>query len=127
MGTSAVTLVVSNGSDTACWVEGFPTVALAQAGRDLGVDVRRSTTTAYGTVVPARRIGLLPRGGEAVAALSWKGYRAMADTTSPQLVSVTLPGAKAPIRLPLDGTAPRIDVVEGAVMDVTAWQYPPAG
>lgn len=127
MGTSAVTLVVTNGSTSACWVEGFPTVAVAQAGRDLGVDVRRSTTTAYGTEARTGRIGLLPSGGEAVAALSWKGYRAMADSTSPQVVSVSLSGAPSPLRLSLDGTAPRIDVVEGAAMDLGPWQYPAAG
>ena len=76
------------------------------------------------------RVGLPPEGGEAVAALSWKGYRAMADTTSPQLVSVSLSGATTaitPLRLALDGSAPRIDVIEGAAMDVAPWQYPDAG
>ena len=127
MGTSAVTLVVTNGSTSACWVDGFPTMTLAQAGRDLGVEVRRTTTTAYGAVARRGRVGLPPRGGEAVAALSWKGYRAMADARSPQLLSVSLPGATAPLLLSLDGAAPRIDVVEGAAMDLGPWQYPDAG
>ena len=127
MGTSAVTLVLSNGSTSPCWVEGFPTLGVAQAGRDLGVVVRRATTTAYGSRARVARVGLPPGGGEAVAALSWKGYRALADASSPQLVSVTLPGATAPLSLALDGTAPRIDVVEGAAMDLGPWQYPDAG
>lgn len=127
MGTSAVTLVVSNASPSACWVEGSPALRVVQAGRDLGVDVRPATRTAYGELVERRRVGLLPGGGEAVAALTWKGYRAMADTTSPQLVSVSLPGARTPLRLSLDGTAPRIDVIEGAAMDLGPWQHPDAG
>ena len=51
----------------------------------------------------------------------------MADARSPQLLSVSLPGATAPLLLRLDGTAPRIDVVEGAAMDLGPWQYPDAG
>ncbi|GAB3441208.1 hypothetical protein GCM10027517_16770 [Phycicoccus ginsengisoli] len=127
MGTSAVTLALTNRSASACWVEGFATVAIAQAGRDLGVDVGRSTTTAYGTTSPVTRVGLPARGGEALAALWWKGYRAQADSTSPQVVAVTLRGATTPLRLTLDGTTPRIDVIEGAAMTLAPWQYPPSG
>ncbi|KRE54537.1 DUF4232 domain-containing protein [Phycicoccus sp. Soil748] len=125
MGSSAVSVVATNTSATACWVRGYPALRLEQGGRDLSLVVTPSPTrrSGAGSVVPDRRVGLAARGGEASFDLWWRGYRQAADQRTPQTLVVTPPGTGA-IRLGL--SAPYLlDVVEGAEVTVLRWSGPP--
>jgi hypothetical protein len=121
MGTSAVTLELTNRSGTPCWVSGFPDLRLEKSGHDLHLAVARSRTDAAGRAVTQARVGIAP-GGDATASLWWKGYRQAADTTSPQTLVVRTGGQA--LRHELAGTSPRLDVVDGAAVSITPWGCP---
>ena len=126
-GSSAVTILATNGSATACWVRGFPTVRLEQGGKDLALTVTRSPAQRFGSgaVVPDRRIGLVAHGGQASFDLWWRGYRDAADHDAAQTLEVTASGT-VPLRLGL--TSPYLlDVVEDAEVTVMRWTVPPRG
>lgn len=127
MGSTAVSVVATNTSDTACWVKGYPVVRLAQGGTDLDLAVTRSATQRWGNgdVVPDRRVGLAAGGGRASFDLWWRGYRSAADQQTPQSLTVTLPGS-APLELGL--SAPYLlDVVQDAEVTVMRWKLPSPG
>lgn len=123
MGSSALSLVATNASSTSCWLEGFATLRLEQGGVDLHLRVSDSTTGWTGTPMPRGRVGLQARGGRALVALWWRGYRSAADQQTAQTVVVGLRGA-APMRLELPAGGPLLDVVDGAVVTASPWQAP---
>ena len=126
MGSSAVSVVATNTSATACWLRGYPALRLEQGGADLSLALTRSPTQPFGTgaVVPDRRVGLAARGGKASFDLWWRGYRAAADQRTPQTLVVTPTGSMTgtgTVRLSL--SAPYlVDVVDGAEVTVMRWK-----
>jgi hypothetical protein len=69
----------------------------------------------------ARRVAVAP-GGTAHFALVWKGHGAASDEKTPQELTVTLPGAAEPSRVPL-GTHPApFDLVDGGTVRVGPWE-----
>ncbi|SDP52212.1 Protein of unknown function [Pedococcus dokdonensis] len=119
MGDTSVTIVATNQSSTACWVQGHPSLRLLQGGVDLHLEVGTPKTSAYGEPLRAQRVGVAP-GGDALFGWWWKGYRNAADQETPQTVVLDL-GRGAPLRLELPRDPHLVDVVDGAKVDVTPW------
>ncbi|GAA2166956.1 DUF4232 domain-containing protein [Pedococcus bigeumensis] len=119
MGDSSVTIVATNGSATACWVEGYPKLRLLQGGADLRLVVGHPARSDQGLPLTPQRVGVAPGGG-AVFGWWWKGYRNAADQSTPQTVVLAL-GRGAPARLELPGDPYLVDVIEHAEVDVTPW------
>jgi hypothetical protein len=119
MGDSSVTIVATNGSASACWVEGYPQLRLLQGGTDLRLEVGHPSTSDYGLPLRSQRVGVAP-GGDAVFGWWWKGYRSAADQTTPQTVLLDL-GGGADARLELSADSYLVDVIDGAKVEVTPW------
>jgi hypothetical protein len=69
----------------------------------------------------AQRVGVAP-GGSASFVLFWKAYGAAADQDAPQALGVALSATADQADVPLsEGPAP-FDVVEGATVQIGAWQ-----
>jgi hypothetical protein len=121
MGTRAVTVFATQHGRRPCYLDGFAAITVGQGGRPLQLVVEPGSIAQPSVPVAARRIGVAP-GGTASFAVFWKGYGAAADQTTPQSLSVVLPGAAAPSVVPLnEGPAP-FDVVDGATVHVDAWR-----
>ncbi len=119
MGTSAVTIVATNESSTACWVEGYPSLRLLQGGNDLRLEVGHSARGASGQELTIPRVAVLP-GDRAGFGWWWRGYRQQADQHTPQTVVLGLRGGEE-ARLELPGNPYLVDVIEAAKVDVTLW------
>lgn len=119
MGRSAVTIVATNESSTACWLEGYPSLRLLQGGSDLRLEVGHAARGASGQELTNERVGVLP-GGRAGFGWWWKGYRQQADQHTPQTVVLGLRGGEQ-ARLELTGNPYLVDVIEAAKVDVTPW------
>jgi hypothetical protein len=123
MGDSSVTILATNRSVSACWVEGYPQLRLFQGADDLSLDVGHPRRGPSGQDLAVARIGVRP-GERATFGWWWKGYRQQADQHTPQTVVLNL-GVGKEVRLELPGDPYLVDVVEGAKVDVTPWGTPP--
>lgn len=120
MGTRAVTIVATSHAARPCYVDGFAEIAVWQGGRALRLTTEPGSPTSP-EAPAARRVALAP-GGTARFSLVWKGYGAASDEKTPQELTVTLPGAAEPSRVPL-GTHPApFDLVDGGTVEVGPWQ-----
>lgn len=124
MGSRAVTVVATHHGPHPCYLHGFAGVTLAQGGRPLHLEVIPGSMSEPGKAPTAQRVGVAP-GGTALFALFWKGYGAAADQDTPQTMSVTLPGTAHSTDVPLGEQPAPFDVVEGATVQVSAWQPGP--
>ena len=96
MGTSSAGVTAVNTGDAACALHGRPEVEIVQG--DDPIDLHLEPMTATTTVLTPEQAAqedpdlgvVLEPGQQAVAALLWPGYRAMADQSAPQTVSVSL-------------------------------------
>ncbi|MCU1663156.1 MAG: hypothetical protein JWR58_3221 [Pseudonocardia sp.] len=121
MGTRAVTVVATQHGRHPCCLDGFADVTLAQGGRPLRLVVVPGSVTEPGQPPSAQRVGVAP-GGSASFVLFWKAYGAAADQDAPQALGVALSGTADQADVPLsEGPAP-FDVVEGATVQIGAWQ-----
>jgi hypothetical protein len=120
MGTSAVTVIATNRSATACWLHGHPRVRLVQGGKDLDLRVGNPTRGASGQPLTTQRVAMA-QGEHASFGWWWQGYRRLADQQTPQTVIVSLTDG-GQVRLELTDPRHLLDVVQGAAVDVTPWQ-----
>jgi hypothetical protein len=118
MGERTASLSASNGSGSACYLDGFAAVTLRQDGAPL--DLRTGTTSSEqpGRDGRATRVGLAP-GDTAHLLLFWRGYGAAADTTTPQALDVVLPSGGTTVRV--DVTGPSFDLIDGGELAVGNW------
>ncbi len=120
MGTRAVTIAATSHAPRPCYVDGFAEITIAQGGRALRLTTEPGSPTSPEAPV-ARRVAVAP-GGTAHFALVWKGHGAASDEKTPQELTVTLPGAAEPSRVPL-GTHPApFDLVDGGTVRVGPWE-----
>jgi hypothetical protein len=124
MGTRAVTVVATQHGRRPCYLDGFAEVTLAQGGQPLRLVVVPGSVTEPGRPPTARRVGVAP-GGSAAFVLFWKGYGAASDEDTPQVLSVALSGAADPTDVPLGERPAPFDLVEGATVQIGAWQPGP--
>jgi hypothetical protein len=118
MGARAATLRASNSSTRACYLDGFATVSLTQAGQPLDVTSGTTSSERPGSVGRATRVGIAP-GGAATAVLYWRGYGAAADTTTSQTLEVTLRQGTQPLSV---AVGPQLfDLVDGGELRVGNW------
>jgi len=96
MGTSSAGVTAVDTGDAACALHGRREVEIVQGGDpiDLHLEPMTATTTVLTSEQAAQEdpdLGVvLDPGQQSVAALLWPGYRAMADQSAPQTVSVSL-------------------------------------
>jgi hypothetical protein len=124
MSTRAVTVVAIQHGPHPCYVDGFADVTLAQGGRPLRLVVVPGSVTEPGRAPTAQRVGVAP-GGSASFVLFWKGYGAAADQDGAQTLSVALAGTADRADVPLSEGPAAFDVVEGATVQIGAWQPAP--
>lgn len=131
MGTSSARLVVTNTGTATCHLDGYPSVRLQRGAEDLWLATTQAAPGSGSAPAPKPGRVRLPAGGAATASLTWKGYRQQADQTSPQTVVVRARGgvatdgepyARSTLQVQLTGSAPRIDLVEGAPLTVGPWE-----
>ena len=124
LGARAASLRATNTGSRPCYVDGFPVVTLLQGGRPLSLTVENGSTASPGTPGTAQRVGVAP-GGAAVAGLYWRSYGGLADSESPQSVTVAFDGSKPPLGVPVDspypGAAP-FDIADGGTWQVGNWE-----
>lgn len=120
LGRRSAWLVASNGSSSACYLDGFATATLLQGGRVMNLTIGTTSSDMPGLASHGQstRVGLGP-GDSARAALFWLGYGVAADTKTPQTLNVVLrPGAAmVPVTVPL----PRFELIDGGQLRVGNW------
>lgn len=121
-GNTWTTVTATNVGDAPCLLGGWPQIRITQ-GDPLALTVQQVSTGADGRPAPPKRLVLDPMSGASLT-IWWRGYRAAADSDTPQRLSLRV-GAGDWRDIPLDrGPAP-FDIVDGGQLELHAWEPTP--